>query len=239
MSRPKISICIAHHNAHVMLRAQYSRLGSYSPKIMQHVELVVCDDASDYAPIHPWHYTIQGKLFRIRPPHVRWSHRCATNIAAFEASGAWLLLTDVDHIVPSATLQYLIDAPLNGNIVYTFGRVSPSGEVMKSHPDSWLIHRTLWKEIGGWDERYRGYYGQNGNIWRRIRWHAGEPHEVPVHLVRFTNADVPDAEQPEAMRQNRLADKAVVNGMRKRFVRAGTFYDSHQLTAPYDRVPKC
>lgn len=234
----KLSICLAYHNNPQMLERQFREWGRLPLWVATNMEVVICDDASDEpAQYDKFVQVPETRIFRIRPPHIRWSHRCATNIAAHHARGEWLLITDIDHVVPNETLQHLMGMVLDPDTVYTFWRRDARGEQIKAHPDSWYIHRDKWDRIGGWDERYRGYYGQNANIWRRVRHFAGEPVPLPLYLQVYGSEDVPDAETPSDKRGGRLEDKAAIHALARAFRAAGTFYDSHKLTAKYDGVP--
>lgn len=229
---------MAYHNNPGMLSHQYAEWRRLPLWVARETEAVICDDASVNEAFYPYQYDgPRVRIFRIPPPHVKWSHRCATNIAVRHAAYEWLLLTDIDHVVPSETLQTLIGAKLRHDQVYTFARRNTRGAAIKPHPDSWLIHRTMWTKLGGWDERYRGYYGQNADIWRRVRNFAGEPVPLPLDLIHYTRDDIPDASSPPDYRENKHPDKAAIMVLRKQFRRAGTFFDSHQMTVPYVGVP--
>lgn len=236
--RPILSVCFPYHNQPAMLAVQHDHFRNIPKWVADAIEVVVCDDASDKPARHDPRAQVDTRVFRIRPPHIAWSHRCATNIAAHHATGDWLLLTDIDHIVENKTLQHLVAAldTYDTERVYTFRRRDRGGNYIKPHPDTWLIHRDMWARIGGWDERYRGLYGQNARIWERVRKHAGEPFPLPFDLVLYTRDIVPDASSPPEMYDSRADDKTEIHRLRRQFKRAGTFFESHQLTAPYDEV---
>jgi hypothetical protein len=239
--RPVISICLPYHDNPQMLARQFEHYYSPPRWVRESLELIVCDDASNtpakFDPTCP----VTTRIFRIDPPHVAWSHRCATNIAAHYARGEWLLLTDIDHLVDYRALQHLVVDVLSYDPekVYTFRRRNSAGEYVKPHPDSWLIHRDMWQRIGGWDERYRGLYGQNARIWDRVRRFAGEPIPLPFDLITYDRRDVPDANSDLSMYRTRVADKQKIHELQRTFKRDGTYFDSHQLTVPHDEVKPC
>lgn len=236
--RPILSVCFPYHNQPAMLAVQQDHYRNIPKWVADEIEVVVCDDASDKPARHDMKARVDTRIFRIDPPHVQWSHRCATNICAHHATGEWLLLTDIDHVIENKTLQYLVVglSAFDPDKVYTFRRRNWVGQYVKPHPDTWLIHRSMWKKIGGWDERYRGLYGQNARIWDRVRHHAGEPVPTLYDVVLYTRDIVPDASSPPEMYDNRPADKTEIDRLRREFRRAGTYFDSHQLTVPYSEV---
>lgn len=226
-----------------MLREHYSVMLRYSFLLASRVELVVCDDASDAPAFHPVaECPVDVRVFRIDPPHVPWSHRCATNIAAHHARGDWLLLTDIDHVLTPAAATALVGFldVLDPGTVYLLERRSLQGTPNpKRHPDTWLIHRDAWRRMGGWDERYRGYYGQNARHWERVRHWFGEPVPLPVELTEYTRKDILDASSPPEAYGDRLTHKTQLHQLRREFRAAGTLFASHQLTVPYTEIEPC
>lgn len=234
---PRLAICMPYHENPHMLAAHYANWACFPRMARERMQIRICDDASPKNPA--WIQTpspIDTRVFRIRPPHIRWSHKCATNIAAHNTTADWLLLTDMDHVVPLSTCEHILTCALNIQNVYTFKRRNMKLEEIKHHPDTWLIHRDTWKRLGGWDERFRGYYGQNADCWRRVRHIVGEPVELPVYVIGVGRDDVKDASAPTSWREGKIEDKREIEKLRKEFRRAGTFFESHQLTAKYDEV---
>lgn len=226
-----------------MLREHYRVMEQYPLLLARYAELVVCDDASDAPAFHPTAACrVDVRVFRIDPPHVPWSHRCATNIAARHARGEWLLLTDIDHLLTPGAAMALVGSldVLDSSKVYTLERRSTQGtHNPKRHPDTWLIHRDAWRRMGGWDERYRGFYGQNARHWERVRHWFGEPVPLQIELTEYTRADVPDASSPPEAYGDRITHKRQLHMLRRQFTRAGTLFASHQLTVPYREISPC
>lgn len=57
----------------------------------------------------------------------------ARNIGAKEASAKWVLLTDMDHLVPVNTINAVNFQRLDANRVYRFARVS-APDMLPHHP---------------------------------------------------------------------------------------------------------
>jgi hypothetical protein len=51
-------------------------------------------------------------------------------------------------------------------VIYGFRRREASGARLQPHPNSWLLTRTRFWSVGGYDETLSGYYGTDGD-WRR------------------------------------------------------------------------
>lgn len=231
-----------YHNNPVMLAMHYTLLRSLPDDVKRGIEVVICDDASDEPAFYPAEdIGVPVRIFRITGDHVPWSHRCATNIAAHESRGFWLVVTDIDHLVPLETWRYLMDdhrrPPLRTDRAYWFARRNLDGGEYKPHPDSWLFHCSLWDQVKGYDERYRGAYGQNYPFIQRVAAYARTDH-LPVPLIRVSRDDIPDASERVLTRKSDEAKKA--QAMRRRdIMREGSFYRDTRLSAAYQEVPKC
>ncbi|MGH7807691.1 MAG: glycosyltransferase [Thermodesulfobacteriota bacterium] len=80
-------------------------------EILKEIEVIVTDDCSPNYPAIDYVVPVrqfQMRLYRIKK-NVRWDQTAAKNIGAYEAKEGWLLLTDMDHLIPAETLQYLIN----------------------------------------------------------------------------------------------------------------------------------
>jgi hypothetical protein len=122
------------------------------------------------------------RLFRIGVD-IRWNWLAARNIGAFHAAPGWLLLTDMDHVVPAETLRLAMAGELDPSVVYVFGRREHTGERVTPHSASFLLTRHLFWKIGGYDESLSGLYGTDGD-WRRRVLHVAPFRRLDADLVR-------------------------------------------------------
>lgn len=238
--QPKISHCVPYYNNAGMLARHCLEIGAMSFDVRKRIEFVVCDDASDvpaHAPKLGVNFAL--KIFRLRGAHVPWSHRVCSNIAAREACAPWLLISDIDHLVTGSVWRSLLTAKLDPLCVYTFGRENTDGSFKPTHPDSWLMHRDMWERINGYDERYRGLYGQNAGMIDRVFKHAGQTIQLPFNLIRVDRAEIPDASTPQDLPNHTRKSpevRAAMAKLREKFRNDGTYFDRHALTVPYRRV---
>lgn len=236
---PKIALCMPYYNNRGMLEAHYDDWAEYPSYVKDAIEVSICDDTSD-EPIEHEYTGVLTHLHRIRPPKVIWSQCCATNIAVWATTAPWVLLTDIDHVVPVDTwdgLRALLEAVgLAEKVVYTFRRKNVDGADYKPHPNSWLMHRSMWEASKGHDERYRGLYNQDHSFRMRLERVAAAFVELPYHLIRVGRETIPDASTPRVYLKNRELDKMKVSEMRKAFLAAGTFWKDTRLTAQFDRI---
>lgn len=239
-----VSLIMPYHSAARMLQVHANTLVDLPKFLYDEIDVRVCDDASP-TPIDEMCFAFVpcvGGFYRIEPPHIRWSHRCATNIAASHATGEWFLITDMDHVVSVDAWRRVLALWANGDLdpatVYTFKRENRDGSPYKSHPDSWLMHRTMWKRIGGYDTRYRGHYGQNMPFKLRVNFHARTQVELPIALTRYTREDIGDASMPVDFGRKSERDRQAIHALQAKFGREGTFYKPGDVI-PHTTVFEC
>lgn len=129
-------------------------------------DVIVVDDGS---PEHPAEPILRDskqpylRHFRI-DVDVRWNWLAARNIGAHHATTEWIMLTDIDHVLPETTLETLLFGRHDPAIIYRFSR---TGAKTHPHPNSWFMTRKMFWRVGGYDERMSGYYGSDGYYRRR------------------------------------------------------------------------
>jgi len=159
--------------------------------------IIVVDDGSPVPALLPVDLPFRLRLFRIEVD-VRWNWLAARNIGAYHADEGWLLLTDMDHVVPERTLQSLIWSYPDPSVVYLFSRREHTGAPVHPHSASYLMTREMFWRIGGYDEALSGYYGTDGEFRRRVARRA------PLHLL-----------QEELIRYEYVDDASVLRYKRK------------------------
>lgn len=135
--------------------------------VQESVSIIVVDDGSPDPAILPENLPLGIRLFRI-DVDVAWNWLAARNIGAHHADHGWLLLTDMDHVVPAETLRTAIYGNLDPAIVYGFSRREHTGEKLNPHSASFLMTKAMFWQIGGYDERLSGVYGTDGAYRKRL-----------------------------------------------------------------------
>lgn len=175
-----------------MLREHYATLRKLPRELRDRIQVIIVDDGSPLAPAWGEDCGVSLSVYRIGVD-VRWNQDAARNIAARHASHAWLLLTDIDHLVPELTWKSAIEARLTKGTIYRFSRVSmPKLDEYKPHPNSWLMTRGTFERIGGYDERFAGFYGTDADFRDRARMVAPVDMTNFV-LIRYPRDVIPDA----------------------------------------------
>ncbi len=217
-----------------MLLEQQRVWWSYPDFLKAHFHAIVTDDCSPRAPARevfaPTGIASQ-QLYRVHEQR-RWDWLVCRNLGVEKAKTDWVLLTDIDHVLPESTLRALMvedwwtghqeldispkgaTRPVrlhpNPSYIYRFSRVDAhhpfpwakdSLTPYKEHPNSWLMTRGMFDQMGGYDERFSGYYGSDSDFRERCKMipenAATQPAAAVVRLdyplVRYPREVIPDA----------------------------------------------
>jgi len=203
---PRVSIVFPYYDNPEMLRFQLGHFGNYSQEALDACEIVIVDDCS---PVFPARDVIRGcdlpniRLFRLGVD-LPWNQDAARNIGAHEARGEYLLLTDIDHVVPESTLSELCDIEDNLS-VYTLARKAHfSDKVIPSHVNSYFLSKALYWGIGGYDEDFWGTYGSDRLFRTRVLKSAPIKELPNSRLELVTRGSIPDAKNTNLSRQPSL-----------------------------------
>lgn len=189
----RIALIFGYYDQPRMLARQLEHIASWPAKLREHWRLIVVDDGS---PNHPAELTsdpgIEASIYRISVD-VPWNVEGARNVGAQEADTDWLLVTDIDHLVPVETAAVLTVNDYSERIVYSFTRRLLDGTTFRPHCNSFFLSRKLWDRIGGCDERLSGHYGGSNEWAGRARVVADAMRMIPLDLIMVRPEEVPDA----------------------------------------------
>ncbi len=190
MVRPTcVTQVVGYYDQPQMLAVQARHLTGWPGALRKRWRLIVVDDGSPNAPAPP---APAYELYRVHRD-VPWNVEGARNIGVHEATTDWLLVTDIDHIVPRETAQALLAGEWSERICYSFTRRLPDGAPFRPHCNSFFLSRRLWDRIGGCDERLSGHYGGSNEWLGRARAVADAVKELALPLVMYRPEDIPDA----------------------------------------------
>jgi hypothetical protein len=207
---PEIALVFAYYDNPSMLEFQWKQIAGYSSAVRRRIEVIVVDDASPHSPAVsvPRPKSLPDhRVYRIAKD-IPWNQDAARNIGAHEARAPWLLLTDIDHVVPEETLRGLLDLGKDPAVFYTLGRTKFFTDDVRDepHPNSYVLTRRLYWAIGGHDEDYAGIYGKDYLFRKRALNYTREVHLSGLMLARVGTSNIPDAGTRTITRRNtRLA----------------------------------
>jgi hypothetical protein len=149
----------------------------YPDEIKDAVTFFITDDCSTEKPLCSVFKKIDGldiHAFQILEKR-KWNGFSCWNIGAKNCATKWLVITDIDLLIPVDSMTELVrrlrDANIDGNWVYRFRRVdAATGREMKTHSMTLLMTRELYWKIGGFDEEFAGIHvGTTSLYYDRLR----------------------------------------------------------------------
>jgi hypothetical protein len=194
----KLSLVMPYYkNPRMLCRQMVVWRDQWPDELKRDLEVVIVDDGSPdetavEAVASMWGGDRAGlpalSIYRVKEDRL-WHQHGARNLGAYVADAKWLLMTDMDHVVPRSTLADVLELlPLTGkNEVLTFGRVDapqtltwhadhwpdfkrttrPDG-TLKPHVNSFVVSAERYWKIGGYDEELCGIYGTDRHFRERL-----------------------------------------------------------------------
>lgn len=188
----KVSIVIAVLESREVLRRQARYFqGLALPK---DTEIIILDDGSKPA----LEVDVTPENFSLIPTNDfrPWSQPCARNFGAEHAKGEYVLMTDIDHILSREAIEAVRNFdgdkmcfPRHWAILDDNGRICQETEVLFEygldkdlyeqrglhgghHANTFAMKRSIYLELGGYDEKFCGKYGgDDTNFSRRYGKH--------------------------------------------------------------------
>ncbi len=221
---PTLAVVMPYYRNPRMLRRQLIVWrDEWSADLKQDVEVVLVDDGSPDdnaadAISSMWQGDRTGlpmmSVYRVMEDRP-WHQHGARNLGAHVTKAKWLLMTDMDHVVPHSTLaETMCMIPSCGkNDVLTFGRVDAPATLtwkadhwpefdrtrredgtLKPHVNSFVVTRERYWKLGGYDEDFCGVYGTD-KLWRDKLFGGGavERHLDYAPLIRVGREVIDDA----------------------------------------------
>jgi hypothetical protein len=237
------TLVMAYYENAGMLREQFRHLMGLPQDIQRNLSLIIVDDGSPTAPafdaLEPGQWAeLKLTLERVQlwrmGVDVRWNQDACRNIGARHARTSWLLLTDMDHVVPADTWRGVMTTKILKSRAYRFQRINaPAGDPYKPHPNSWAISRGLYWRVGGYDEALAGHYGTDGDFLVRTRREAAV-YELPWPLVRYPREVIPDASTTTLTRKSD-EDRATITRLIKGRAENPNWKPAH-FTFPHEQL---
>jgi hypothetical protein len=197
-----ITLVMAYYENPGMLQRHYDAWREMDPKLREHVHVIIVDDGSPNGPATPPRNLIMRLQIYRMTKDIRWNQDACRNVGVAHAETEWVLLTDIDHEVREETWRYLVYREWNPRVAYKFRRISaPDFDYYKAHPNSWFMTRKLYDAAGGYDERFAGYYGTDGDFRDRVLSKAEEVITLKQSIVRVPRQVVPDASTTTYLRK--------------------------------------
>jgi hypothetical protein len=193
----ELTLVVAVYGQPLMLAHQLAAIRGYGPTINQHLNLIVVDDCgdppADLGDIAK--HVKSAQLFRVTED-IPWNQPGARNLGMHHASG-WCLMLDPDMVIDGPTMVRMMHAAskLERRQVLKFAlRHVDSGKLDMASPNTWLLHRDDFFEVGGYVEHYAGAKGWSDCTLQDVLRSTYKVRLRPDLQAHFhSTASVPDA----------------------------------------------
>lgn len=247
-----LSLCLPYYQNPGMLAEQYRVWAGYAEDLKVAIEVVLVDDGSPAALAASTVPRPEGlpplQLYRVLID-LPWHQHGARNLAAKRAEGSWLLMTDMDHVVPADSLRALLSVlPSAGKAdVFTFFRVdapalTPTRDAhgqIKPHVNTFALRQAHYWRVGGYDEDCVGY-GTDGYFRARLNAASTRRHLAGIPIVRYPREVIADASSSapgvEARAFRNAGRRPAETARRQAAKRARGVTEPTVLAFPWERV---
>ena len=203
MDREALNIVYPFYNNYAALQQQIRNWKRYPSELADKVRIIIVDDHSTEPLCIDEPLPMKVTILRI-DQDIPWNQPGAKNLGFKFVTTNWALTTDIDHVVTSETCQQVLSEHRDLSTVYYFSRQIVIDNVtteFRPHPNSFLICRNYFWEVGGYDEDFCGNYGNDDTLFNKllkkklktVRWDhiklVAFPTDDNTHLIRSTKTN--------------------------------------------------
>jgi len=180
-----LTIVYTYYNSNKAVEIQIDNWSRYPIELMKKLHFVLVDDCSKSKADLAINFPINLALLRVTD-NIPWNQPGAKNLGFKFAKTDWVFTSDIDHVLQPEMCKKLIELKKDKKTVYYFSRLTDKGESRGSHPNSFLIHKDVFWELGGYDEDFCGHYGYDDILLRTmIQSHCKTEHLNSVYLINY------------------------------------------------------
>ena len=220
LPREQFRLIYTYYDNPSMLERQIDNWNQYPCELRDRIGIVLVDDGSPKHPARPLmrRCEIAHAVYRV-DVDVPWHMHAARNIGAKEAGtdDVWMFCTDMDTLLPPESALQLATRQLDPCKFYSFERkFVPPMNFRKTHHNTYLVRRSVYWRVGGYDEDYVGMYHSEGPFMRQLAAIAPNEHLDDVITINYMSMAVSDANTRTLSRNEdeyrRLFEKKCLEG---------------------------
>jgi predicted glycosyltransferase involved in capsule biosynthesis len=160
MSLPnKITLVLHCYGNQSAIDSQLLKFSAMKSSVSSRINFVIIDDCSSPSLSLTWSHHLNVSHLIITDD-IPWNMAGCKNLGASIATTEYLLFTDVDYYFSETSLSLLVEniSFLDAKKLYLFN-ARYMGKQISPHPNSFLVNRFEYLQVGGMDEDFCGAYG--------------------------------------------------------------------------------
>jgi hypothetical protein len=204
-----LTLVYSYYNSIKAIEIQIDNWSRYPLELMRKLHFILIDDCSESKADLKISFPINLVLLRVTDS-IPWNQPGAKNLGFKLAKTDWVFTSDIDHVLLPEMGEKLIELKKDKQTVYYFSRLTDKGESRNSHPNSFLIHKDVFWELGGYDEDFCGHYGYDDILLRTmIQSCCKAEHLNSVYLINHPSLGSSDLDR------NRRKNKRLLKRKKK------------------------
>lgn len=166
------------------VRSLLDDYAAYPDEILDRMHFVIVDDGS------PVMYEIPDVNLNLTwlriTEDIPWNNPGARNLGVTYAKSDKIILTDLDHKFPPETLLHILKRRECGKSMYRIRRKDSDGNHIGTHANLFVMSRSRFMRLWGYDEHFCGHYGHD-DVWfsRFQKWHGSRQRHLPPRFHVF------------------------------------------------------
>lgn len=200
----------------------------YDKELLARVQFVIVDDGS------PVEYTIPDfdlNLVWLKiDQDIRWNQAGARNLGVTYAKSDTIMVSDLDHELPEASMKQLVNRKPCGRHLYKIWRTHPDGQIYKGHANLFVLSRGRFFELHGYDEEFSGGYGAED--FRFVKYHKAMgtiQRYLPKSITVCERTDINREKSYHSLKRDLSFNTGIDSRKRKELLELGNGYGHSRM----------
>lgn len=178
--------------------------------LLKELQFILIDDFSDEVLDESYFNQFNLNLIVARvQTDIMWNQSGAHNLGSHLATSDWLFMMDVDHWIDEQATDYVVKLEKHNESSYFFSRYYMDKNLAAA-PNIYLISRSKFWKLGGYDEDFAGCYGYEDKLLHRLIKDHTRSHLGKI-IVNVDNAPTRD------LNRDRERNRLILNNKIKQY----------------------
>lgn len=189
--RVKLTVCYPFYRHREMFERHLDCWLSWPRELRRQVEFIIVDDGSPQ-PLQVPLAAVNLRHYRV-DVDIPWNYG-AKNLAVSKAATEWIFISELDHMLRARDAEKLLarcDDQHDRVLTVDRKNYHPDADpryTAKPHPATWLLTKTTFNTVGGFDEDFAGAYGHDDTYFVALLRNQGFrfEHDPDIVLANYS-----------------------------------------------------